>query len=192
MFDWAQFPDEEQSTILASFPGEPEAFDAITGLITLQADNQPITICQELRDVLYIFKSVKTFAVNDNGDVPSSWSVVTLDQGLGSCVHGIATVLDTGGTSIDYLIICNFSGMFVFTGTFQFPELSWKIADFWSSLTFVNFLNVECYNDSILKRIYTIMPDQDILLMGDYQHGMEHMKLRWVPWTADILIILSR
>jgi len=78
--------------------------------------------------------------------------------------------------------------MFVFTGTFQFPELSWKIADFWSSLTFVNFLNVECYNDSILKRIYTIMPDQDVLLMGDYQHGMEYMKIRWVPWTADILI----
>jgi hypothetical protein len=186
MFDWTQEPNAEQSNILVSYPGEPEAFDQVTGIIQLAPDDYPITICQELRDVLYIFKNLKTFAVNDNGDVPSSWNVITLDQGLGCALHGIGIVLDTGGTSIDYLITVNYSGIFIFNGTFQFLELSWKLADFWNALPFAEYLHVETYIDSILKRLYIILPGQSILLFGDYQHGLDPMKLRWAPWTSDI------
>lgn len=189
LFNYTQEPNDEQSNILVSYPGEPEAFDAVTGVIQLQADNEPITICKELRDTLYIFKYVKTFAVNDNGDVPSSWSVITLDQGLGASLHGIANVLDTGGVSIDYLIITNFSGCYLFNGSYAFPELSFKIADYWKTFVFNNgndFQRTEIYNDTILKRIYIIQPDLNTLVVGDYQHGMDPVKVRWTKWTADM------
>jgi hypothetical protein len=179
-------PDEERSLVRVSYPGEVEAFDAVTGLIQLQANNQPITRCRELRDVLYIFKDVQTFAVNDNGDVPSSWNVITLDQGLGATVHGVAEVLDTGGVDLDYLIITNPSGCYLFNGTYQFPELSYKIADFWTSLSFDDFIFVEIYQDTLLKRLYIIMPNQQVLMYADYQHGLDSEKIRWGPFTADI------
>ena len=185
IFNWTQEPDEEQSNILVSYPGEPEAFDAITGIIQLQANHQPITICRELRDVLYIFKYAQTFAVTDNGDVPSSWSVITLDQGLGASLHGVGIELDNGGVSTDYLIITNYSGMYLFNGTFQFPELSWKIADLWNSLEKNNFQRTEIYVDTILKRIYFITPDLALIIMGDYQHGLDLKTVRWTKWTAD-------
>jgi hypothetical protein len=177
--------DDEQSTILVSYPGEPEAFDQVSGILSLETDHQPITICREFRDVLYIFKYVKTFAVSDNGDLPSTWKIIPLDQGLGASLHGIATVLDTGGVSVDYLIVTNYSGVYLFSGSFQFPELSYKIANFWTSFNFSDFQRTEIYNDSILKRIYIILPDLQQFLLGDYQHGLDPVKIRWAKWTAD-------
>lgn len=184
-------PNVAQNTILVSYPGEPEAFDQITGLIELEGDNQPITICRELRDVLYIFKYVKTFAINDNGDVPSSWNVIILDQGIGASLHGIASVLDTTGQNVDFLMVTNYAGMYLFNGTYTFPELSFKIADLWSSLLegtqqFGNFQRTEIYNDSILKRIYFITPDLNLMIMADYQHGLDNKNIRWTKWTFDI------
>lgn len=189
LIDSTPAPVAEQSNILVSYPGEPEAFDAVTGIIQLQANDEPITICWELRDVLYIFKYFQTFAVQDNGGDPSSWSVVTLDQGLGCALHGIAISLDTGGTGMDYLICANYSGICLFNGTFQFPpELSYKIADLWGSQNFGDLQRLEMYNDTILKRLYVIMADQQILLIGDYQHGLDPKNMRWVPWTYDVKI----
>lgn len=177
----------DQSTILVSYSGEPEAFDAVTGIIQLlSTDNRPIRCCQELRDILYIFKDTQTYGTQDNGDEPSTWAVAALDQGLGASVNGIAISLDTGGTNADFLIVTNYSGICIFSGTFQFPDcLSWKIEDFWTDQEFNDFLDIEIYNDPILKRLYIILPDQQILLMGDYQLGLDPKNIRWVPWTFD-------
>lgn len=189
MINSTQDQEEEQSNILVSYPGEPEAFDSVTGVIQLQTPgNQRITTCQELRDALYIFRDAETFATQDNGDVPSSWTVTTIDQGLGCAVNGIAVSLDIGAISVDYLILVNFSGVFLFNGSFNFPELSWKIVDLFTELEFAEFRNVEIYNDTIFKRLYIIMPDLQTLLVGDYQLGFSHEKIRWAPWTFEINI----
>ena len=39
-------------------------------------------------------------------DEPATWTEETLDQGVGAPVHGIATVLDSGGVNIDFLLDC--------------------------------------------------------------------------------------
>src|SRR6185369_5091765 len=84
MTNWTQEPDDEQSNILVSTAGEPEVFDQINGLIQLQANNQPITICFEQRDILYICKNEETYAIQDNGNEPAEWGVPSkLDQGFG-------------------------------------------------------------------------------------------------------------
>lgn len=181
-----QDQEEEQSNILVSYPGEPEAFDAVTGIIQLATPgNQRITTCAELRDVLYIWRDAETLATQDNGDEPSSWTVTTIDQGLGCAVNGLAVTLDVGSINVDYLLLFNFSGVFLFNGSFVFPELSWKIADLIAELDFNEFRNVEFYNDTILKRLYIILPDLQTLLIGDYQLGLSEMKIRWAPWTFD-------
>jgi len=183
MLVWALQPDNEHAVVLVSNANEPEAFDQVTGLIQLQGNNNSITICQQLRDVLYIFNSIQTFGTQDNGDVPATWSIVALDQGYGASLHGIATCLDVSGTNADFLIICNYSGIFLFTGTFSFPEFSFKVANLWAQTNFNDFTNIEIYNDTVLKRIYIIMPNQQIILVGDYQHGLDAQNVRWMKWT---------
>jgi len=191
MINWCLEPDESQSTILVSNAGEPEAFNQIDGLIIIPSYQDPITICQELRDILYIFRNTQTWATQDNGDVPSSWNVVIIDNGLGSALHGIATVLDIGNTTLDLMIVFNVSGIFLFNGTFTFPELSYKIADLLAEMDLSDLFNVEVYCDTILKRLYIIFPGQMILLYGDYSHGLDPIKIRWCPWSATGIQINS-
>jgi len=129
------------------------------------------------------------FATQDNGNEPAEWGIPSkLDQGFGVALHGLAISLDNGGIAADYAIVANYSGIMIFTGTFTFPELSWKIAKLWEDLEVSDFQNIEFYNDTILKRLYLILPDLQKLLIGDYQRGIDNMKLRWITWTANVEI----
>lgn len=175
------------SLILVSAPGEPEAISQIDGLIIVPLDGNPITNMQELRDVLYVFKRSRTFSYYDNGDVPSSWPLVVIDQASGCPVHGIATVLDTGATNVDFLIIASYKGIVLFGGTYVNPELSWKIRDLWLELDKAEFKQIQILNDPVDSIIYIALPDKTILT-GDYSNGLDHMKIRWEPWLFNIEI----
>ena len=130
--DTAQ-PDN-RSVAWLSAPGEPEAINKVDGLLIAPLDGNPLTNAQEFRDLLYLFKKTRTIAYADNQDEPSSWLPRRLDEGVGAPVHGIATVLDSGGVNIDYLLIADWSGFMLFNGVYARPELSWKIEDYWMSL----------------------------------------------------------
>jgi len=144
-----------------------------------------LTLCHELRDVLYGFKKNKTFGWTDNGDVPSSWPLQIIDQALGCPVHGVATVLDSGAMNVDYLITTSWRGLELFNGRYLDPELSWKIQTFWESLERNDFKNIQIINDPIEKIFYIIMPDQS-LMIADYNNGMTPKGIRWAPWTFDV------
>lgn len=169
------------SNMYASLEGEPEAINEIEGLIEVPPDGNPITNAQELRDVLYTFKRSRTVSFADNGDVPSSWELVIIDNALGTSVHGIATVLDSGSSSVDYLIVCTYQGISLFNGRFVTPELSWKVESLWQEQD-RNASNVwQIINAPIQKLILIIMTDGRVLV-GNYSNGMDPMKIRWVPW----------
>lgn len=185
LVDWCLEPDDQQSLILVSYPGEPEAVDKVSGLLILQEDDNAIRRCQEQRDILYIFKAVKTFSTQDNGGPPATWAIAELDQGLGAMLNGVATVLNTGGTSVDYLIMMNMSGIFLFSGTYVFPELSFKIADLWADQNHGDERFNEIYNDSVNKQLYILMPIKKQILIGNYQHGLDPKTIRWGIWTFD-------
>lgn len=170
------------SLVLVSQPGEPEAISQIDGLLIFPLDGNPITNAQEMRDVLYVFKRSKTISYADNNDVPSSWQLVTIDNALGTCPHGIATVLDSGSSSVDFLLICTYQGVSQFNGKFITPELSWKVEAFWGNLNRNLFGNVQIINAPIQKEIYIILPTKQ-LLMGNYSNGMDWKNMRWSPWT---------
>lgn len=168
-----------------SAPGEPEAIDQVDGIVIAPLDGNPLTNAQEYRDVLYLFKKTRTIAVNDNGDVPSTWVPVILDQGIGASVHGIGTVLDSGGVNIDFLLVADYSGILIFNGAYQRPELTWKIADFWTSLDRNNFDYFQLLNDSLNQIVYMNYQDGKILF-GDYKNGLTPKNIRWTPWRFDI------
>ncbi len=170
------------SLALVSTIGEPEAINQIDGLIVAPLDGNPITNAQELRDVLYIFKRSRTLSYADNGDVPSTWPLVVVDNAIGTSVHGIATVLDSGSSSIDYLIICTYQGISLFNGQYIVPELSWKIENRWRSLSRNDFRLIQIVNAPISKELYAILPNGKLLL-GNYSNGMGSKTMRWAPWS---------
>ncbi len=168
-----------------SAPGEPEAIDQVDGFVIAPLDGNPITTAQEYRDVLYIFKRTRTLAYNDNGDVPSSWPLIIIDQGVGCSVHGIGTVLDSGGINIDFLLIVDFSGLMIFNGAYTRPELSWKIRDRWFAIDRNDFSNIQIMNDSLTQVVYITLPDRKMLL-ADYTEGMNAKDIKWAPWRFDV------
>ena len=167
-----------------SAPGEPEAISQVDGLIITPLDGYPVTNAQEYRDTLYVFKRSKTIAYSDNQDVPSSWQPNTIDQGVGASVHGIATVLDSGGVSIDFLIVVNFSGIMIFNGVFIRPELSWKIEDIWLALSENDFRYIQIVNNSITKKLWATLPPpyQNQLIHLDYGNGLDPKNVRFSIW----------
>ncbi len=165
-----------------SAAGEPEAISQVDGLIIAPLDGTNLTNVQEFRDILYLFKQVRTYAVMDNGDVPANWSVVDLDLGIGAPIHGVGQVLDSGGVNVDMLLIADFSGVYVFNGAYSSPELSWKILDFWLGLDRNLFHRIQMMIDTIDQTIYMTLPDQTMII-GDFNRGMDPKNIRWGPWS---------
>lgn len=183
MTAWATHDDI--SICYISESGEPEAINQISGLIVVPLDGNPLTHCQEFRDILYTFKQTRTLAYNDNGDVPSSWPQTVLDQGIGCSVHGIAAVLDSGGVNIDYLIIIDYSGIMLFNGLYTRPELSWKIQDLWLALDRSLFSTMDIVNDSLNQKLYITLTDGS-MLVGNYSNGLDPKNIRWSTWQFNM------
>jgi hypothetical protein len=164
---------------------EPEAINQIDGLIVVEPDGNALTNAQEFRDILYLFKQTKTVAYADNGDEPVSWNPSVLDSGIGASIHGVATVLDSNGVNIDFLLIIDYSGLMLFNGIYARPELTWKIHDLWFALDKTDFRNIQIMNDSLNQIIYITLPDRQ-MLMANYENGLDAKSIKWTPWTFDV------
>jgi len=178
---------DNRSVARVSYPGEPEAISQVDGLIIAPLDGNPLTHCQEFRDILYLFKKSRTYAYSDNSDEPATWQEEVLDQGIGCGVHGIATVLDTGGVNVDFLLIADWSGLMQFNGVYARPELSWKIEDYWMSIIRNNFRYIQVVNDSLSKKIWMTLPPpfQHMMLHADYGDGLDAKNIKWARWIFD-------
>lgn len=176
----------DKGIVYLSAPGEPEAIDQVDGILLPPDRTDEIWNAQEFRDILYIFKRNRTIPYIDNGDVPSTWAEQTpVDQGIGAAVHGIAQVLDSGGVNIEFLLIAHFGGLYVFSGTYIKPELSWKIEDLWLDMDRADFIFLQIMNDSINKKIYICLPNRK-MLMADYKNGLDYKSIKWHSWRFDI------
>ena len=163
-------------TAIVSRVNDPETFDQVNGVV--QSDVTAglvvsvltgITDAHALRDVLYLCHSYSTYSANDNGQEPAAWPVITVDSSFGSLRHGIA-VGSKGGESVDYLMIANTSGLFLFTGFFNRPEISWKIETVWRAMImlFRTDTRVTILNDPVSKKIYFIKntPSVDFVFLS--------------------------
>ncbi len=177
------------SLVRVSFPGEPEAISQVDGLISLTPDGKPITVCQEYRDILYIFKSTKTFACNDNDDSPSAWPITVIDQGIGAGgLHSIATIMDSGGVNIDFLLVGHYAGISLFDGNYRNPPITYKIYDKWKDEIGNDrqvFWKVQVVVNSYDQVIYIVTTDYQ-MLMGDFKNGLDAKNIKWTPWSFDV------
>lgn len=177
------------SLALISLPGEPEAIDQVNGLIIVPLDGSPITNAQDYLDVLYVFKITKTVAYADNGLEPAFWQMTIIDNALGTCVHGIATTLNTGSASTQFLIVCTLQGVCIFNGAYivtqgggSTHELSWVIESYWKALDSTLFGLIQIVNAPVQKELYIVLPTGD-LLVGNYGNGFDFKNIRWSPWS---------
>jgi len=173
---------DNPSVYRVSAIGEPEAISQIDGVLSFPKDGNPITQCQALRDVLYGFKRTKTGAWVDNGDEPSTWQYQAVDETMGCPVHGIATVLDSGGSASDFLFIATYKGLCLFNGRYVLPELSMKIQGRWMGMDRNEFRKIQMLHDPIKQRIYYITTDREIMY-GDYLNGLDPKSIKWWPWS---------
>lgn len=177
---------EQTSVCYVSSEGEPEAFDQVDGILEIPPDGNYITNAAPLRDILYVFKRSKTVSYVDNGDVPSLWPLTEVDFAMGCGVHGIGTVLDSGSSNVDYLLIGTYRGIVMFNGSFILPELTWKISARWLGQDFKNKNRIiQILNDPVLQRIYYVTTNKEIMY-GDYSNGFDPKNIRWAPWTFDV------
>lgn len=170
------------SLILVSARGEPEAISQIDGLIIVPLDGNPITNGGELRDVMYVFKRSKTVAYIDNAEEPSNWVASSVDPSLGTCVHGLGTVLDSGSTTVDYFVVATYAGIYLFNGKYIVPELSWKISGFWKRQDRTKYRLIQIAVCPTRQSIYIVLPDSRVLV-GNYENGLDPKNIRWSPFA---------
>jgi hypothetical protein len=175
------------SIVLVSAQGEPEAISQIDGLLIVPPDGNPITNHAALRDVLYVFKRSRTIAYVDDGTEPSNWKPSVIDNAYGTCVHGIATVLDSGNASVDFFIVATYAGIVLFNGRYILPELSWKISELWAGYDRNEYRLIQIINAAIQKWILIVTPRGEILC-GDYADGMDPKNIQWAPWPFEAFI----
>jgi len=167
--------------------GDPESFSDLDGFILVPPNNKPLTNAKEFRDILYLFQNTKTIAYTDNDQGPATWPDIVLDNGVGAQNHSIGTVLDSGGVNVDYLLIGNYSGIFIFNGAFSLPELTFKVNDLWVAQDRTKMYRVQIVVDSTNKLLYCIMTDGK-MLVGDYTNGLDPKNIRWMTWEFDFLV----
>lgn len=179
---------DDVNVAYVSNPGEPEAINQITGLLTVTPDGNPLTNIAELRDVLYVYKRSKTVSFVDNGDDPVTWPISGVDNAMGTGVHGIATVLDSGSSNIDYLIVATYKGITLFNGTYILPELTWKIQALWAVQDFKTRNRViQLLNDPVKQVLYAVLTDNTVLY-ANYGNGFDPKNIQWCPWTFDVKV----
>lgn len=180
------------SVVRVAEAGQPEAINQVTGLLLVDPANtgDPISNAQEQRDVLYLFKPTRTYSTADNNGDPSTWQVVTLDEGAGTHNHGIGTILDTGGVNIDKLFVVDHSGLLLFNGAYLGPqELSWKVRDIWGRINKQYFSKINIAVDPVAKLIFIAVPldaatEPSHILVGDFKNIVQawYADIRWMLW----------
>lgn len=182
--------DAIESAVYFSYSGQPESISSTEGFILAFPGDAGggVKNCVEYRSQFYIQKAQRTYVTAATDDNPAFWSVVAVDQSMGTEPHGIAKILDISGSALDNFLTCDRSGLYLFNGTFSNNELSFKIADIWSRINKAVFNQVELVYDPVRSLIYVAVPlDAAVrpshVLVGDVTDGMDPKNIRWTTWT---------
>lgn len=178
------FPD----VVRLSKPGEPESFDQIDGLLSIDANSGTgLRSAVEFRDNFYLGKPLRTYVTSDNGSEPASWEWVVVDKGIGFDVWSVAATNDAQGANLDKFVVASRTGLIANIGFYEKPILSWKIDAIWDRINKSVFNKVQVVNDTVRERIYVLLPLDastvpNYILVGDYQNGFDAQMIRFALW----------
>lgn len=188
------FPNPDGSLVRFSRPGEPEAFDQITGIKQINVDDQHnLQTGFELRGLLYLGKTLGWYALQDNGLDPTEWDeAICIDKGVSGQVYGVSDIPNQlEGATRDRVLIVDASGVLVFDGVFRDPDITWKVGDVWKRINRNLANKIQILDDPVNKRIYLNIPlglgstDINAILFGDYSEcgGFPNAKdIKWTIW----------
>lgn len=179
---------DDSNLLLVSKFNEPEQFDAADDLIIVDpTEAGGVTAAVEHHGLLVIMKSFRSYTTTDNGQEPSTWEPLPFDKAIGTEVHGVATILDATGATIDRFLMASRPGLILYNGTFTEPDLTYKIKNIWDRINDAYFHTIEAAIDPLNKRIYVAVPldaatTPDYLLYGDYSDGLSFENIKWTIW----------
>ena len=183
--------DANASVVRVSQPGEPESHNAVDGFITVNPGDVGggVKNLGEHRTMMIITKSLRTYGVQPNNDVPpSEWIPIDIDGSIGAGPHAIGRSLSHGENIEDRMWIAAQDGLRLFDGTFSPANvLSYNIQAIWDNIAKGSFHKVEVAVDPLEARVYIAVPEgaatnPTCLLVCDYNEGATIEGVRWTIW----------
>lgn len=176
-------PADQESIANVSKSGDPESFSEVDGfIIAYPGEGENLTNGREYRGQFILTKISRTIVAQDNGLEPSSWPVNILDAAIGSTPWGISKVGSSLSTTRDVLLIFDLSGIYVFNGSYPTQPLTWAIDQLWQEI--IKNRNYQLLVNSRDNKLYINLTTAigDMLLVGDFQYGLDPMNIRWSIW----------
>lgn len=182
------------STLRVSLPGKPEAFSSVDGFTDVFKDDGEYGLKNvfEQDGLLACLKDNKTYATRDNGGVPNTWEVASIDYTLGSTVYGVSKAVGTTGSSKSgKTIVATRGGVFIFQGQYLDRALTWKIENRWRTVAERSAYPLTQIIDIAQAKLFLVkVGDPDVegdpitayWLVCDYSLGLSWDKVRWSEW----------
>lgn len=183
--------DTDKSLAYVSKNGEPESVNANAGfLLADPSETEGLKSGVEYRDSLYLTKGSQLYSTRDNNYDPSTWTVATVDKGIGASVFSLSSIQDKKGANQDFFVLGDESGLYLFNGTIVRPELSYKILNWWQRINKAYFNTVQIIIDTKKFLIYVLAPldsatSPSSVMVGDYTEGMDYKNIRWHIWEFN-------
>ena len=183
---------QNSSLVRASGTDEPEAYDGVSGIMEIAANNgQGIRAAFKLRNNLYFAKERSLYVTATDGvNEPSLWGVEEVSNAVGTpSAHGI-------GFGEEWVVIGGRSGLYYFDGG-EPVKLSQEIQPTWDAINWQAAQNLWVVVDTQHKRILAGVPmgtatQPNEILALDYTEGLQdplvavfsapERSRKWTPW----------
>jgi hypothetical protein len=181
---------QNSSLIRGSGTETPEAYDGVTGIMSIAENNgQGLRAAFILRNNLYFVKERSLYVTADDGvDEPALWSIEEVSNQVGTpSAHGV-------GIGEEWVVIAGRSGLYLFDGGIPI-KLSQEIQPTWDAINWQAAQHLWVQIDTQHKRILIGVPmgtatQPNQILMLDYTEsfadplaGSPERSRKWSPWT---------
>ena len=186
---------QNASLVRCSGTDEPEAYDGVTGLLSIAENNgQGIRAAFKLRNNLYFVKERSMYVTATDGvNEPALWQVEEVSNKVGTpSPHGV-------GLGEEWAIIAGRAGVYLFDGS-EPVKISQEIQPTWDQINWQCGQTLWVQVDTQRKRVYigapmaaATQPNQVFLL--DYSEGFgdplvamltaPERSRKWAPWTVS-------
>jgi hypothetical protein len=183
---------QNSSLVRASGTDAPEAYDGVSGIMEIAANNgQGIRAAFKLRNNLYFAKERSLYVTATDGvNEPSLWSVEEVSNAVGTpSAHGI-------GFGEEWVVIAGRSGLYYFDGSAPI-KLSQEIQPTWDAINWQAAQSLWVVVDTQHKRILVGVPmgtatQPNEILALEYSEGLQdplvavfqspERSRKWTPW----------
>ena len=144
---------QNPSLVRASGTEEPEAYDGVTGIMSIAENNgQGIRAAFTLRNNLYFVKERSMYVTATDGvNEPALWQVEEVSNKVGTpSAHGV-------GMGEEWAVIAGRSGLYLFDGS-EPVKLSQEIQPTWDAINWQYGQRIWVQVDTQHKRIYVGVP----------------------------------